>query len=105
MALQLLLEDSRLFVDIQQQVPGQNYGNPMDAPQPLARMLQCRTNAHLRYFGLKGFDNTLEVRLRYNTVAAQKEFGETLSRMFRRLPVGSARCGRKIGDGYSRSCA
>src|SRR5215468_4264081 len=104
MVLQLLLEHARLFVNVQQLILRYNDRNPMDAPQPLARVLQRRANAHLRDLRLKGFDDTLEVRLRHHTVAAQEKFGETFSRMFRRLSIGSSRCGRKICDGYSRAC-
>jgi hypothetical protein len=105
MALQFLLEYSRLFVSVQQQVLRYNNRNPMDTPQALPRLLQRRTYAQLRYLRLKGFDDPLEVRLRHNTVAAQEKFGETFSRVFRRLSVGSSCGGRKICEGYSRSCA
>src|SRR5215831_1690832 len=105
MALQLLLEYSRLFVSIQQQVLRYNYSNSMDAPQPLTRVLQGRANAHMQYLRLKGFDDPLEVRLRHNTLAAQEKLGETFLRMFRRLSVGSSCCGRKICDGNAWSCA
>src|SRR5215467_6054247 len=104
MALQLLLEHSRLFVNLQQLILRYNYRNSMDAPQPLARALQRRANTHLRDLWLKGFDDTLEIRLRHNPVAAQEKFGETFSRMFRRLSIGSSCCGSKICNGYSRTC-